>query len=67
MTSLCIASKDRDRGETGPEAIDLFPSVIRGFLKEHRPSRMPSFRHMANLPFPVASDPTLLGQIHLIY
>ena len=28
---------------------------------------MPFFRHLANLPFPVASDPTLLGQIHLIY
>jgi hypothetical protein len=67
MTSLCIASKDRDRGETGPKAIDVFPSVIRGFLREHRPSRLPFFRHMANLPFPVASDPTLLGQIHLIY
>jgi hypothetical protein len=67
MTSLSIASKDRDRGEPGPEAINVFPSVIRGFLKEHRPSRMPFFRHLANLPFPVASDPTFLGQIHLIY
>jgi len=28
---------------------------------------MPFFRHLANLPFSVASDPTLLGQIHLIY
>jgi len=67
MTSLSIASKDRDHGDPGPEAIDVFPSVIRGFLKEHRPSRMPFFRHLANLPFSVASDPTLLGQIHLIY
>ena len=67
MTSLSIASKDRDHGGTGPEAIDMFPSVIKGFLKEHRPSRMPFFRHLANLPFAVASDPTLLGQIHLIY
>jgi hypothetical protein len=67
MTSLTIASKDLDHGDPGPEAIDMFPSVIRGFLKEHRPSRMPFFRHLANLPFAVASDPTLLGQIHLIY
>jgi hypothetical protein len=67
MTSNSPPSKERDRGWIAPDAIDLFPSVIRGFLKEHRPSRMPFFRHLANLPFPVASDPTLLGQIHLIY
>jgi hypothetical protein len=28
---------------------------------------MPYFRRLANLPFSVAADPTLLGQIHLIY
>jgi hypothetical protein len=67
MTSNSPPSKERDRGWIAPDAIDLFPSVIRGFLKEHRPSRMPFFRHLANLPVPVASDPTLLGQIHLIY
>ena len=68
MTSLSnIPSKARYPGGPGTDAIDVFPSVIRSFLKEHRPSRMPFFRHMANLPFPVASDPILLGQIHLIY
>jgi hypothetical protein len=51
----------------GTDAIDVFPNVIRNFLREHRPSRMPFFRRMAHLPFPVASDPILLGQIHLIY
>ena len=60
-------SKDKYPGPHGLDLIDVFPSVIRGFLKEHRPSRMPFFRHLANLPFSVASDPTLLGQIHLIY
>jgi hypothetical protein len=68
MTVLSsIPSIDRDWDETGPEAINVFPTVIRGFLEEHRPSRMPFFRRLADLPFPVASDPTLLGQIHLIY
>ena len=62
-----VSLKDQDPGAPGPDAIDVFPSLIRGFLKEHRPSRMPFFRHLADLPFPVASDPTLLGQIHLIY
>ncbi len=68
MTSLSnIPVKARYPDKSVPDAIDVFPSVIRSFLKQHRPSRMPFFRHMANLPFPVASDPTLLGQIHLIY
>ena len=68
MTSLSsIRSKDRYPNEDGSDAIDMFPSVIRGFLKEYRPSRMPFFRRLANLPFSVASDPILLGQIHLIY
>src|SRR5215813_6091230 len=67
MTSLNIASKDRNRDNPDAEAIGVFPGVIRSFLKEYRPSRMPFFRHLANLPFPVASDPRLLGQIHLIY
>lgn len=68
MTSLSIiSSTDPDWGWPGPDAIDAFPDVIRGFLKEHRPSRMPFFQRMGNLPFAVASNPTLLGQIHLIY
>ena len=68
MTSLSnLPVKARYPDGRGTDAIDVFPSVIRSFLREHRPSRMPFFRCMANLPFPVASDPILLGQIHLIY
>jgi hypothetical protein len=68
MTSLSnLPVKARYPDGPGTDAIDVFPSMIRSFLKKHRPSRMPFFRHMANLPFPVASDPVLLGQIHLIY
>ena len=68
MTSLSnLPVKARYPDGPGTDAIDVFPSMIRSFLKKHRPSRMPFFQHMANLPFPVASDPILLGQIHLIY
>jgi len=68
MTSLSSAlSKDKYPGGHNSDLIDVFPSVIRSFLKEHSASRMPFFRHLAKLPFSVASDPTLLGQIHLIY
>jgi hypothetical protein len=58
---------DLDQIKSPPDAIDEFPSAIKAFLEEYRPSRMPFFRHFAELPFTVASDPALLGQIYLIY
>ena len=68
MTDLSsVPSNEQPRLELGPDAIEAFPNVIEAFLEEHRPSRMPFFRHVAALPFSVASDPLLLGQIHLIY
>jgi pyrroloquinoline quinone (PQQ) biosynthesis protein C len=36
-------------------------------LGEHRASRMPFFSRLAGLPRALASDPGLLGQIHLVY
>jgi len=35
--------------------------------EQHRPSRMPFFRNLAALDRAAASDPSFLGQIHLIY
>ena len=63
MTSLGSVSTNHGHSDE----IEVFPRAIRCLLEEHRPSRMPFFRHLANLPFPIASDPILLGQIHLIY
>src|SRR6266853_5551331 len=57
----------RDRADAGLIAVDEFPLVIMALLEEHRPSRMPFFQHLAGLPYAVASDPSLLGQIHLHY
>ena len=68
MTSLNdVLSRNKHRFQSGPDAIEEFPSVIAGFLEAHRPSRMPFFQNLAALPFSVVSDPLLLGQIHLIY
>ena len=61
------ASPDHDRIEPRLDSIDEFPRAVEAFLEQHRPSRMPFFRHLAALPYSVASDPSLLGQIHLIY
>jgi hypothetical protein len=48
-------------------AIEDLPNLIAGMLVDHRPSRMPFFNRVAGLPRAVASDPELLGQIHLVY
>src|SRR5689334_2452106 len=58
-----------DSGNCAPrsEAIDQFPVAISLLAEQHRPSRMPFFRKLAALDHAAASDPSFLGQIHLIY
>jgi len=48
-------------------AIEDLSSTLAAILEPHRPSRMSFFRRLAGLPRPVARDPHLLGQIHLVY
>jgi hypothetical protein len=62
-----VALQDWDCVELTSDAIGRFAVTIKALLEQHRPSRMPFFRHLAALPRSVASDPALLGQIHLIY
>jgi pyrroloquinoline quinone (PQQ) biosynthesis protein C len=50
-----------------PHTIEDLPNIMTSMLEGHRPSRMPFFRRMAGLSRTVASDPMLLGQIHLVY
>lgn len=59
----------QDYEETGPssDVIDEFPLAIKALAEQHRPSRMPFFRDLAELDHSAASDPSFLGQIHLIY
>ncbi len=47
--------------------IDEFPDGMTAMLERHRPSRMPFFKRLAAMPRSAASDPSFLGQIHLIY
>src|SRR6266404_2872420 len=65
--SSSVALRDWDWIDPKPNAIDEFPGAIKAFLEQHRPSRMPFFRRLAALPYAVASDPSFLGQIHLVY
>src|SRR5262250_3036680 len=64
IDNLCLVERDF---ELGSGAIDTFPVAIRALAERHRPSRMPFFRNLAALDPAVASDPSLLGQIYLIY
>src|SRR5215468_7197592 len=47
--------------------VDGFPDAMTAMLEGHRPSRMPFFESLAAMPHWAASDPSFLGQIHLIY
>jgi len=62
-----VLFSDRDCRESDLAAVDAFPDFMQHILDQHRPSRMPFFRHLAALPFFAASDPELLGRIHLVY
>jgi hypothetical protein len=48
-------------------ACEDFQNAMATMLEEHRPSRMPFFDRLANLPSAVVRDPSFLGEIHLIY
>jgi hypothetical protein len=47
--------------------VNRFTAAITAIVEQHRPSRMPFFRHLATLPRACAADPALLGRIHLNY
>ncbi|HEX9534261.1 MAG TPA: hypothetical protein VF924_02210 [Stellaceae bacterium] len=55
------------RYEPTLSAIEDLPNALAAILEEHRASRMPFFLRLARLPRALASDPRLLGQIHLVY
>src|ERR1051326_2335899 len=62
-----VAYKMLDNEEPEPDAVDEFPNAMMALLDKHRPSRMPFFRRLSQLPFAVASEPRFLGEIHLVY
>jgi pyrroloquinoline quinone (PQQ) biosynthesis protein C len=45
----------------------LFDQMIHDLAAAHRPSRMPFFARLAAIDRAVATDPKLLGQLHLVY
>ena len=60
---------DRRSDHTEPRVctIEGFPNAMTAMLDKHRPSRMAFFERLAAMPRSAAGDPSLLGQIHLIY
>jgi len=62
-----LAYQEWDNLELEPGAVEGFHSTMMALLDKHRPSRMPFFRRLAQLPPAVARDPQFLGELHLIY
>jgi len=62
-----LAYKEWTSFEPQPVVVDGFQNAMMTLLNQHRPSRMPFFRRLAELPYTVASDPQFLGEIHLVY
>jgi pyrroloquinoline quinone (PQQ) biosynthesis protein C len=71
MEDIAVKNQEERTGPRSdllePTAPEDFPNAMAAMLEEHRPSRMPFFGRLANLPSTVVSDPLFLGQIHLIY
>jgi hypothetical protein len=55
------------RGQPEKDPVATFADTLKAMLEQHRPSRMPFFERLAAMPRAAASDPVLLGRIHLIY
>jgi pyrroloquinoline quinone (PQQ) biosynthesis protein C len=51
----------------GRTPVEEFPDKIMAIAAEHRPSRMPFFRNLKEMPKEIAHSPEVLGQIYLIY
>src|SRR5579863_5240298 len=62
-----LAYQVQDSVELDGDGVERFPSLMMALLDQHRPSRMPFFRRLAQLPLAVASEPRFLGEIHLVY
>jgi len=66
-TRSSLAYKELDNFEQESDAVEGFQSAMMALLDKHRPSRMPFFRRLAQLPSTIASDPQFLGEVHVIY
>jgi hypothetical protein len=60
------ASRPNDAASASSEA-ERFTDGIIAIAERHQPSRMPFFAHLAGLPPRRATDPRMLGLIHLNY
>jgi hypothetical protein len=67
MNAFGGAEAEHTAGSLSEGAVASFPAIAKQIAAAHCPSRMPFFRRLAALPPSAASDPKLLGQIHLVY
>jgi hypothetical protein len=54
-------------GSGEPDNAAAFAAAIYDIAEQHQPTRFPFFKHLRELPTAVATDPGVLGRIHLVY
>jgi hypothetical protein len=62
-----LAYKEWGGFEPQSVSVDAFQAAMIALLDQHRPSRMPFFRRLAELPLAVVADAQFLGEVHLVY
>jgi hypothetical protein len=65
-----VGTETISRGlETGAETDieTMLATAIHDIASQHAPGRFPFFQRLRELPAEVATDPVMLGQIHLVY
>jgi hypothetical protein len=68
MTSHFASTKPDDtKSARAPDIGAKFATAIHHIAEQHQPSGYPFFKRLRNLPTAVATDPALLGHIHLVY
>ena len=68
MTLLSRLTVPNDTDRARDDDLDArYRAAIHAIADEHQPSRFPFFSRLRGLPTAVATDPVLLGQIHLVY
>jgi pyrroloquinoline quinone (PQQ) biosynthesis protein C len=68
MTLACNTSTSLPVADAaGAELATKYAAAIEQIAKAHSPSLSPFFKNLRELPTEIATNPELLGQIHLVY
>ena len=67
LTTQNSAAGPSLHASSGKDAAAGLPAIIDAIAEKHRPSNAPFFHNLGVLPREIASDPQMLGELHLVY